>query len=54
METLKACAKEKTVDEILKAQLKVSSQPTLLSFGPVVDGYVLPGMATINNCFSSA
>ena len=43
MSNLKACAKMKSVQEILDAQLKVTSVPTLLPFGPVVDGYVLPG-----------
>ena len=43
MNNLKACAKMKSLREILDAQLKVTSVPTLLPFGPVVDGYVLPG-----------
>lgn len=42
MNNLKACAKMKSLREILDAQLKVTSVPTLLPFGPVVDGYVLP------------
>ena len=40
--SLKLCAKTKTVQEILVAQLNVSSPPTLLPFGPLVDGYFLP------------
>ena len=44
MNSLKTCTKEKSVKEILAAQVKVLSQPTLLPFGPVVDGYFLPGM----------
>ena len=43
MSNLKACAKMKSLREILDAQLKVTSVLTLLPFGPVVDGYVVPG-----------
>ncbi len=48
MNSLKACVKTKSVQEVLDAQLQVFSKPILLSFGPVVDGYFLPGMT----CFS--
>ena len=41
--SLKECAKKKSVQEILSAQLKVFSEPNFLSFAPVVDGYFLPG-----------
>ncbi|XP_020631113.1 neuroligin-4, Y-linked-like [Orbicella faveolata] len=40
--SLKACAKEKTVQEVLNAQSKIFSQLNYLSLGPVVDGYFLP------------
>ena len=46
--SLKLCAKTKTVQEILVAQLNVSSPPTLLPFGPLVDGYFLPGTFASN------
>ena len=42
--SLKACAKRKSVQEILSAQNKVLSMPNLLAFAPVVDGYLLPGI----------
>ncbi|KAL9961305.1 hypothetical protein ACROYT_G030218 [Oculina patagonica] len=42
MSSLKACVKTKSVQEVLDAQLQVFSNPILLSFGPVVDGYFLP------------
>ena len=42
--SLKACAKKKSVQEILSAQNKVLSMPNLLAFAPVVDGYLLPGI----------
>lgn len=40
--SLKQCLKEKSVDEILKAQLKVPPKENVLPLGPVVDGYFLP------------
>ena len=45
--SLKQCLKEKSVDEILKAQLKILLKRDW-SIGPVVDGYFLPGIKTIN------
>ncbi len=48
MSSLKACVKTKSVQDVLDAQLQVFSNPILLSFGPVVDGYFLTGMT----CFS--
>jgi len=42
MKSLKACAKTKSFQDVLTAQLKVFSPPTLLPFGPVVDGHFLP------------
>ena len=44
MNSLKACAKTKSVQEVLDAQLQVFSNPIMLPFGPVMDGYFLPGM----------
>jgi len=44
MASLKACAKKKSVQEILVAQLKVFASLNFLSFAPVVDGYFMPGM----------
>ena len=44
--SLKACAKKKSVQEILAAQLKVFSEPNFLPLAPVVDGVFLPGMST--------
>jgi len=40
--SLKDCAKQKTVQEILDAQIKISLQLYFLSMAPVVDGYFLP------------
>ena len=50
MASLKACAKKKSVQELLVAQLKVFASPNFLPFAPVVDGYFMPGMCyfTIN------
>ena len=42
--SLKVCAKQKSVEDILAAQLKVFQLPNFLPFAPVVDGYFLPGM----------
>ena len=36
------------MDEILKAQLKIFLKGNDWPIGPVVDGYFLPGMKTIN------
>ena len=44
MNSLKACVKTKFVEEVLNAQVQVFSNPILLPFGPVVDGYFLPGV----------
>ena len=42
--SLKACAKEKTVEEVLSAQSEIFSELNLLPMAPVVDGYFLPGI----------
>lgn len=42
--SLKACVKTKSTQEVLEAQSQVFSNPILLPFGPVVDGYFLPGI----------
>jgi len=42
MTSLKACVKTKSSQEVLDAQSQVFSNPILLPFGPVVDGYFLP------------
>lgn len=44
MTSLKACVKTKSSQEVLDAQSQVFSNPILLPFGPVVDGYFLPGI----------
>lgn len=44
MNSLKACVKTKPVQAVLDAQSPVFSNPILLPFGPVVDGYFLPGI----------
>ena len=44
--SLKQCLKDKSVDEILKAQLKIFLKENDWPIGPVVDGYFLPGMKT--------
>ena len=41
--SLKECAKRKTFQEIVDAQTKIYPQEGALSFGPVLDGYFLPG-----------
>ena len=46
--SLKECAKKKTLQEILKAQLNVTSELNFLPFAPVVDGYFLPGMSSLS------
>ena len=43
--SLKACAKKKSVQEILAAQLKVFSEPNFLPLAPVVGEVFLPGMS---------
>ena len=43
LSSLKKCALQKTVSEILQAQLKVKSIMMLSPFAPVVDGYFLTG-----------
>ena len=42
--SLKACAKQKTVQEVLDAQSKIFLQLNYLTMAPVVDGYFLPGI----------
>lgn len=44
MTSLKACVKTKSTQEVLDAQSQVFSNPILLPFGPVVDGYFLQGI----------
>ena len=44
MASLKACAKKRTFQELLFAQLEVFNFPNFLPFAPVVDGYFMPGM----------
>ena len=44
MASLKACAKEKSFQDILSAQVKVFDDLNFLNFAPVVDGYFMPGM----------
>ena len=45
--SLKTCAKEKTVKEVLNAQEKIFLQLNYATMGPVVDGHFLPGMKFI-------
>ena len=42
--SLKTCVKEKSVEDILAAQLKVFALANYLPFAPVVDGYFMPGI----------
>ena len=53
MASLKACAKKRTFQELLFAQLEVFNFPNFLPFAPVVDGYFMPGLCyfTINVTF---
>ena len=44
MSSLKSCVKTKSTQAVLDAQSQVFSNPILLPFGPVVDGYFLPGI----------
>lgn len=44
MDSLKLCAMKKSVQQLLDAQIKVFSNPILLPFGPVVDGFLLPDL----------
>lgn len=44
MASLKACAKNKSFQDLSSAQLKVSDHLNFFRFAPVVDGYFLPGM----------
>ena len=44
MTSLKACAKKKSFQELLSAQLKVFDCLNFFRFTPVVDGYFMPGM----------
>lgn len=46
--SLKKCLKEKSVKDILKAQLKILLKGNDRPIGPVVDGYFMPGIKTIN------
>ena len=41
--SLKECAKKKTFQEIVDAQTEIYPLEGALSFGPVLDGYFLPG-----------
>jgi len=43
MSSLKACAKEKSFQDLLTAQVKVFDDLNFLNFAPVVDGYFMPG-----------
>ena len=51
--SLKACAKKKPFQALLRAQLKVFHFLNFLPFAPVVDGYFMPGISyfTINATF---
>ena len=55
MASLKACAKEKSFQDLLTAQVKVLDDLNFLNFAPVVDGYFMPGMCyfTIKIAFRS-
>ena len=44
MISLKACAKEKTVEDVLSAQPKIFSELNFVTMAPVMDGYFLPGI----------
>lgn len=44
VDSLKLCAKTKSVQQLMDAQIKVFSTPILLPFGPVVDGFFLPDL----------
>ena len=44
--SLKECAKKKTLQEIIDAQIQICPKEHVLSFCPVVDGYFLPGTET--------
>ena len=44
--SLKECAKKKTFQEIIDAQIQIYPKEHVLSFCPVVDGYFLPGTET--------
>lgn len=48
MTSLKACVKTKSTQEVLDAQSQVFSNPILLPFGPVVDGYFLQGIMCLS------
>ena len=54
MASLKACAKNKSFQELSSAQLKVFDYLNFFRFAPVVDGYFMPGMcyAIIKNVSS--
>ena len=41
--SLKECAKKKTLQEIIDAQIQIYPKEHVLTFCPVVDGYFLPG-----------
>lgn len=43
MSSLKDCAKKKSFQDILTAQVKVFYDLNFLNFAPVVDGYFMPG-----------
>ena len=44
MASLKACAKKKSFQDLLSAQLKVFDYLNFFRFAPVVDDYFMPGM----------
>ena len=45
MASLKDCAKNKSFQDLLSAQVKVFDHLNFLNFAPVVDGYFMPGMS---------
>ena len=49
MASLKACAKKKSLQDLLSAQLKVFDCLNFFRFAPVVDGYFMPGMCYTSN-----
>ena len=51
MSSLKDCAKKKSFQDILTAQVKVFYDLNFLNFAPVVDGYFMPGKSgRLQNC----